>query len=181
VVEVFQPLRNRSIPPGFSETAVLVNHLCPKRALNEREELEVLVCLSPRRLRVQFGFAVYLDTFLDEKVEALRENLFLSGSSTSTTTPAWSAGGSKGLGAATNLYLIVCPRLIRTIECATYPFLKARRAGRQTSAQPGPCFPVVLVGALHSTRFSSENRTRDPLQRSQGGSKGKGWGINPRR
>jgi hypothetical protein len=94
-------------------------------------------------------------------------------------------------------------------KSATYPFLKARTAGRQTSAQPGPCFPVVLVGALHSMRFSvkktalatlssaakgaskgtllprgagrrialyavfrKENRTRDPLQRSQGGKQG---------
>jgi len=74
-----KPLAKIISPSGFSETAALVNHVCQKRARNERKARELFVCLSQRRLRVQFGFAVYLDTFLDEKVEALRENLFLSG------------------------------------------------------------------------------------------------------
>jgi hypothetical protein len=63
-----------------------------------------------------------------------------------------------------------------------YPFLKARRAGRQTSAQPGPCFPVVLVSALHSMRFSVKKTALATLSSAaKGGSKGQGWGINPRR
>ena len=56
-------------------------------------------------------------------------------------------------------------------------FAKARRAGRQTSAQPGPCFPVVLVGALHSMRFSVKKTALATLSTAaKGGSKGKGWG-----
>jgi hypothetical protein len=67
-------------------------------------------------------------------------------------------------------------------DCIGCPFLKARRAGRQTSAQPGPCFPVVLVGALHSMRFSVKKTALATLScAATGGSKGKGWGINPRR
>ena len=39
---------------------------------------------------------------------------------------------------------------------------------------------LPLVGALHSMRFSVENRTRDPLHRGQGGKQGAGLGINPK-
>jgi hypothetical protein len=48
----------------------------------------------------------------------------------------------------------VCVRA--TDRSATLDFCRTRPVGPrgQTSAQPGPCFPVVLVGALHSMRFS---------------------------
>jgi hypothetical protein len=61
--------RPRSFPPVSLRRRSWSTTFAKKRALNEREEREVLVCRSQRRLRVQFGFAVYLDTFLDEKVE----------------------------------------------------------------------------------------------------------------
>jgi hypothetical protein len=39
---------------------------------------------------------------------------------------------------------------------------------------------VVLVGAIALYAvFRKENRTRDPLQRSQGGKQGEGLGMNP--
>jgi hypothetical protein len=55
-------------------------------------------------------------------------------------------------------------------------------AGRPPNVSPARTLlpHVVWRIALYAV-FRKENRTRDPLQRSQGGSKGKGWGINPRR
>jgi len=41
---------------------------------------------------------------------------------------------------------------------------------------------VVLVGALHSMRFSVKKTALATLSSAaKGGSKGQGWGINPRR
>jgi len=53
-----------------------------------------------------------------------------------------------------NLHLTVRPRLARNdFKCAAYPFLKARKAGRQTSAQPGNVlgyFHAVPSGLLRA-------------------------------
>ena len=53
----------------------------------------------------------------------------------------------------------VCVRT--TDRSARLDFCRTRPVGPcgQTSAQPGPCFPVLLVGALHSMRFSVKSFT----------------------
>jgi hypothetical protein len=48
------------------------------------------------------------------------------------------------------------------------------RRGFRTLLPRGAGWRIALYAV-----FRKENRTRDPLQRSQGGSKGQGWEINP--
>jgi hypothetical protein len=73
----------------------------------------------------------------------------------------------------------VCVR--STDRSARLDFCRTRPVGPcgQTSAQPGPCFPVVLVGALHSMRFSVNKTALATLSSAaKGGSKGQGWGTD---